>query len=93
MFAGMNVSDLFFQFFGGRGAGLHGFRSKGVPEGRDREAGIALTLEEAYLGVEKQITLAGQGQGTDAVSSECPPRPAAGRNCACLVRAGLPRME
>lgn len=71
-FAGMDFSDLFSQFFGGGGAGLHGFRGKGVPKGRDVEAGITLTLEEAYHGVEKQITLAGQRQGTDTVKFRVP---------------------
>lgn len=67
---GMDFSDLFSQLFGGgmgsmggHGGGAQGFRGRGAPKGRDVEARITLTLEEAYHGVEKQVSLGSGGEG------------------------------
>jgi curved DNA-binding protein len=65
--AGMDFSDLFSQMFGGAGGHgqrSHGFRGK-APSGQDVEANITLTLEEAFLGVEKEIHLGGQAGGAN----------------------------
>ena len=58
-FAGMDFSDLFSQLFGGAGGqGAHG---RSTPKGRDVEASIILTLEEAYQGTEKEVHVPGSG--------------------------------
>lgn len=58
-FSGGNIDldDLFGAFFGGRG-GRTG-RSWGPVPGADQEAELELTIEEAYQGTRKSITLAG----------------------------------
>lgn len=58
-FAGGDFSDLFSHLFGGGGS--HGFRGRSAPKGQDVEAGVTLTLEEAYQGVEKHMHVAGAG--------------------------------
>jgi len=67
-FSGMDFSDLFSQLFGGMGASgarggrKHGFAAHGAPRGQDVEATMTLTLEEAFHGVEKEISItAGAG--------------------------------
>ena len=52
-------SDFFESIFGGRqrqpGGGHHGFQSRGPSRGEDVHARIALFLEEAFHGCEKQV--------------------------------------
>jgi curved DNA-binding protein len=55
----IDLDDLFGSFFGGRG-GRSG-RSGGAVPGADQEAELELTVEEAYHGTRKSITLAGGG--------------------------------
>jgi curved DNA-binding protein len=52
---GINVDDLFGSFFGGAGGG--GF---GPIPGADQEAALELTVEEAYRGGKRQISLDGR---------------------------------
>ena len=64
--AGVDLSDLFAQMFGGGGGpgaagGSRGFRGA-PPKGRDIETTVSLTLEEAFQGVERELTLS-DGQG------------------------------
>lgn len=63
--SGGDFTDLFSQLFGGARAGghrkSHGFRGGHAPRGQDVEARMVLTLEEAFHGVEKQISLDGSG--------------------------------
>ena len=79
-FSGSDFSDLFSPFFGGgmggasvHGGRRHGFGGQGAPRGRDVEANIILTLEEAFHGVEKQISLASTGDGMGNVRFRVPP--------------------
>ncbi len=68
-FGGMDFGDLFSQLFGGLGGGP-GFRGGrgfqeagfGAARGQDVEAGVTLTLEEAYQGTERSLSLAAPGQ-------------------------------
>lgn len=77
-FSGMDFTDLFSQMFGAgmgssrAGAGGRssaGFRPRSAPKGADVEASITLSLEEAFQGVEKHLTLG----GADAVRFRVPP--------------------
>ncbi|MBU1664858.1 MAG: DnaJ domain-containing protein [Gammaproteobacteria bacterium] len=75
-FAGEDFSDLFSQLFGARkqaGASRrHGFHGGGgAPAGQDVEASLTLTLEEAYHGVEKHLSLSAQ-DGTRDVKLRVP---------------------
>jgi curved DNA-binding protein len=54
----IDLDDLFGSFFGGRGG-----RSRGPVRGADQEAELELTVDEAYQGTRKSVTLAG-GDGT-----------------------------
>ena len=61
-FDGADFSDLFSQLFGGMGGQrTHGFRGAGrqMP-GQDTEAQLNLSLEEAFHGVEKQVSVDGR---------------------------------
>jgi curved DNA-binding protein len=62
-FGGVDLDDLFGSFFGGRagsgGAGAFGGFGGQMP-GADTEAGITLTVEEAYHGGRRRITLDGR---------------------------------
>lgn len=64
-FSGMDFSDLFSELFGrahSAGPGRsHGFRGRNASPGKDVEAQLVLSLEEAFHGVEKQINLSGPG--------------------------------
>lgn len=75
-FGGADFSDLFSQLFGGGGigghGGGHGFRGRGAPKGRDVEASVSLSLEEAYHGVEKHVHMSGAGGGTGTVRFRVP---------------------
>ncbi len=64
-------SDFFESLFGGAG-GFHTSQFAGGhrTRGRDRESGITLTLEEAYKGGTKNITLSGQ---TKSLQVNIPP--------------------
>jgi curved DNA-binding protein len=53
---GVDLDDLFGDLFGGRGGGFGG---PGRVAGADQEAELPLTVEEAYRGGRKQITLNG----------------------------------
>ncbi len=67
-FAGADFSDLFSQLFGGRkqaGGRRHGFRGGEAMPGQDVEAGLTLTLEEAFHGVEKHLSLSAQDGNRD----------------------------
>ncbi|MDP2832994.1 MAG: DnaJ C-terminal domain-containing protein [Pseudomonadota bacterium] len=75
-FAGEDFSDLFSQLFGARKqAGTsrrHGVHGGGAaPSGQDVEASLTLTLEEAYHGVEKHLSLSAQ-DGTRDVKLRVP---------------------
>jgi curved DNA-binding protein len=60
----IDLDDLFGSFFGGRGGpGGRTGRPWGPVPGADQEAEIVLTVEEAYQGTRKSVTLAG-GDGT-----------------------------
>ncbi len=73
-FSGNDFSDLFSQMFGGRkqagGSRRHGFHGGAVP-GQDVEAGLTLTLEEAFHGVEKHLSLSAR-DGTRDVKLRVP---------------------
>ncbi len=75
-FAGEDFSDLFSQLFGARkqaGASRRqGFPGGGAaPAGQDVEASLTLTLEEAYHGVEKHLSLSAR-DGTRDVKLRVP---------------------
>lgn len=53
---GMDFGDLFSQLFGAQGASA-GFR--GMARGRDLEAEVGITLEEAFHGTERSLAVAG----------------------------------
>lgn len=53
---GMDFGDLFSQLFGAQGASA-GFR--GMSKGRDLEAEVSITLEEAFHGTERSLSVAG----------------------------------
>lgn len=70
-FGGMDMGDLFSQMFGmGKAAGQRGF-SAGM-RGRDVEATVRLSLEEAYAGVETSLQLAAPGQSPRTVKVRIP---------------------
>ncbi len=78
-FSGMDFSDFFSQMFGGDtgGGGQPGGahrRSRSAPRGQDIEATLTLSLEEAFLGCEKQISLPGRAQagGQNSVKMRIP---------------------
>src|SRR5918912_4526448 len=52
---GINIDDLFSDFFGSRGA-------SGPISGADQEAELELTVEDAFRGGTRRITLSGAGQ-------------------------------
>jgi curved DNA-binding protein len=52
---GINIDDLFSDFFGSRGA-------SGPISGADQEAELELSVEDAYRGGTRRITLSGAGQ-------------------------------
>jgi len=60
-FSGTDFSDLFSQIFAGRrqagGGRRPGFRGAGAMPGQDVEASLTLSLEEAFHGVEKHLSL------------------------------------
>lgn len=74
-FSGGDFSDFFESLFGGRG-GAQG-RSRGPRRGDDAEAEISISLEDAYHGATRTITLrrAGRGQDgrTDTLELRIPP--------------------
>jgi curved DNA-binding protein len=57
---GIDLEDLLGGIFGGRGA-RRGWESRGPIPGADQEAELELTVEEAYRGVRRSITLSGDG--------------------------------
>jgi curved DNA-binding protein len=59
----IDIDDLLGGIFGGRGGGFGSRRGWGPIPGADQEAEIELTVEEAYRGGRRSITLAG-GDGT-----------------------------
>lgn len=66
-FSGMDFSDFFSQMFGGGMGGSPGGahrRPRAAPRGQDVEATLTLTLEEAFLGCEKQISVQGGAQNS-----------------------------
>ncbi len=79
-FGGMDFSDLFSQMFG-MGAGAHAGRQgfSGGMRGRDVEATLRLTLEEAFHGVEKSVHLASPGHPAKTVKVRVPPGVLSGR--------------
>jgi molecular chaperone DnaJ len=73
-----DLNDIFEQFFGGAGGGR---RDSGPRQGRDLQTALGITLEEAYEGVEKQMTVTrpercptceGSGHPPDAEARTCP---------------------
>lgn len=79
-FSGMDFSDFFAQMFGGdMGGGMGGqpgatHRRRTAPRGQDIEATLSLSLEEAFHGCEKQISLPGSAQsgGQNSVKMRIP---------------------
>jgi len=70
---GMDFGDLFSQMFGmggGDHASQRGF--SGGMRGRDVEATLRLSLEEAFQGVEKHVQLASLGHGSRTVKVRVP---------------------
>jgi len=59
----IDIEDLLGGIFGGRGGGFGSRRGWGPIPGADQEAEIELTVEEAYQGGRRSITLSG-GDGT-----------------------------
>jgi curved DNA-binding protein len=75
---GIDLDDLFGSFFSGRtGAGVAGGFGGGVGGGRmpgaDTEAEITLTVEEAYDGGHRQVTLTAPDGGTRRFDVNIPP--------------------
>lgn len=68
-FSGADFSDLFSQLFGGRGPAAGGrrpgFRGAEARPGQDVEASLTLSLEEAFHGVEKHLSLSSQHGARD----------------------------
>ncbi|MFB6111984.1 MAG: molecular chaperone DnaJ [Halobacteriaceae archaeon] len=73
--AGGGFEDIFEQFFGGGGGG------RGQQGGRDLKTSVTISLEEAYEGAEKQVsvrrpeqceTCGGSGHPADASARTCP---------------------
>lgn len=62
--AGADFSDFFEQLFGGRKTS-GGRRPQGGRAGRDVEAVLSLSLEEAFHGVEKHLNLSVDGESRD----------------------------
>jgi molecular chaperone DnaJ len=69
------MGDIFDQFFGGGG------RSSGPQQGQDLKTGLTIDLEDAYEGVEKEVTVRrpetcpdcnGRGHPEDSNSRTCP---------------------
>jgi curved DNA-binding protein len=79
-FGGMDFSDMFSQMFG-MGAGGHAGRQgfAGGMRGRDVEATLQLSLEEAFHGVEKSVQLASPGYPAKTVKVRVPPGVLSGR--------------
>jgi curved DNA-binding protein len=76
---GMDFSDLFSQMFGmGGGQARHQGFTSGM-RGRDVEATLHLTLEEAFQGVEKSLQLASPGHSAKTVNVRVPPGVLSGR--------------
>jgi len=75
-FSGMDFSDFFSQMFGGDTGGQPGgtHRKRTAPRGQDIEATLSLSLEEAFHGCEKQISLPGSAQsgGQNSVKMRIP---------------------
>ncbi|MEF8775923.1 MAG: molecular chaperone DnaJ [Haloarculaceae archaeon] len=67
---GGGFGDIFDQFFGGMG-GRDGGRSR--QQGRDLKTGLEITLEEAYEGVEKQLSVTRPETCEDCGGSGHPP--------------------
>lgn len=69
---GMDLGDIFSQMFGG-GAGRAGSQGfTGGMRGRDVEAKVRISLEEAYAGAEKNLHLAAPGQSPRTVKVRIP---------------------
>lgn len=78
-FGGMDFSDLFSQMFGkGVGAGPQR-RNSGGFRGRDVEARLEVTLEEAYSGGERNLNIAVPGQSARVIKVRIPPGVSSGR--------------
>ncbi|TCS71576.1 curved DNA-binding protein [Sulfuritortus calidifontis] len=75
---GMDFGDFFAQMFGGMG-GMHGGRGFGgtrgfhrAAKGRDVEASIQISLEEAFHGCERSLNLTSPGQAGRTVKVRIP---------------------
>ncbi|MFC7166453.1 molecular chaperone DnaJ [Halospeciosus flavus] len=75
------MGDIFDQFFGGMGGQGQGRGQRGPQPGQDLRTSLDITLEEAYEGVEKQMTVrrpercddcGGSGHPEDADVRTCP---------------------
>ncbi|MUV89641.1 molecular chaperone DnaJ, partial [Halapricum sp. CBA1109] len=75
---GFDMQDIFDQFFGGGGRGRGGSRAR---QGQDLKTSIEIDLQEAYEGVEKELTITrpetcgecnGEGHPPGADSRTCP---------------------
>jgi molecular chaperone DnaJ len=65
-----DFGDIFEQFFGGGAGGRGGGRSR---SGRDLKTGLEITLEEAYDGVEKQLSVTRPERCSDCDGTGHPP--------------------
>jgi molecular chaperone DnaJ len=68
-FGGGGMGDIFEQFFGGGGGGGRG----GSRQGADLKASLEITLEEAYEGVTKQLSVTRPERCADCDGSGHPP--------------------
>lgn len=74
-FEGIDLDDLFGGMFGGaggRGGGARGRQSWGPIAGADQEAEAAITVEEAYKGTRRSVTLSGGEGGTKTLEVNIP---------------------
>ncbi len=68
---GIDIEDLFGDFFGGSGRARGGARSSGPRRGADTEAEVPISVEEAYTGGRRKITLEGP-EGTRTLEVTIP---------------------
>lgn len=75
---GMDIGDLFAQMFG-MGGGMGGQGPRGRARGRDIEAAVHVSLEEAYHGTERTLSLSAPGGQPHQVRVRIPAGAVSGR--------------
>jgi molecular chaperone DnaJ len=70
---GFNMQDIFDQFFGGGGRGGRGRDRNRPQQGQDLKTRLDIDLEDAYEGVEKQLTIRRPEACSDCDGSGHPP--------------------